>query len=243
MTTRSGFAIQSLLITVIINAIMLGAIYFVAGAAIQAANQMLPFLAIGIVGTIILWLAISFASSRLVSNAVAEPELVSAGARSTAPVTTAAPTPASPVTPAPSMRERVRPQAPAATAADGAVQMLAILQREGRLVDFLQEEISMYEDGQIGAAVRNIHAGCRHALAEHVKLEPVYQEAEGSNVGVPAGFDTHAVRLTGDVVGEPPFKGALRHRGWRVARIDLPEQSIEQNRTMIVAPAEVEVNA
>ena len=143
------------------------------------------------------------------------------------------------------MRDRVRPPAataPAPTATDGAVQMLAILQREGRLIDFLQEDLSMYDDAQIGAAVRNIHDGTRRALAEHVQLEPIYQESEGSNVGVPAGFDTRAVRLSGDVAGEPPFKGTLRHRGWRVKSVDLPDQVNERGRPMIVAPAEVDID-
>ena len=101
----------------------------------------------------------------------------------------------------------------------------------------------MYDDAQIGAAVRNIHAGCRQALAEHVKLEPIYNEAEGSSVAVQPGFDAHAVRLTGDVVGEPPFRGELRHRGWRVVSIDLPQQAHGQDKQMIVAAAEVELNA
>src|SRR5207253_6846543 len=36
-----------------------------------------------------------------------------------------------------------------------AVQLLAILQREGRLLDFLQEDVDGYADAQIGAAVRD----------------------------------------------------------------------------------------
>ena len=120
--------------------------------------------------------------------------------------------------------------------------MLAILQRQGRLIDFLQEDLSLYDDAQIGAAVRTIHEGCRQALAEHVKVEPIYNEAEGSTVTIQPGFDTRAIRLTGEVAGEPPFRGALRHRGWRVARIDLPRQAQSQDKEMIVAAAEVEVN-
>ena len=123
------------------------------------------------------------------------------------------------------------------------MQMLAILQRQGRLIDFLQEDLRMYDDAQIGAAVRTIHEGCRQALAEHVKLEPIFPEAEGTTVTVQPAFDTRAVRLTGDVVGEPPFRGALRHRGWRVASLDLPKQVSGSDKAMIVAAAEVEVNA
>ena len=121
--------------------------------------------------------------------------------------------------------------------------MLAILQRQGRLIDFLQEDLRMYEDAQIGTAVRGIHEGCRQALAEHLQLEPIFKEDEGTAVTVPPGFDTHAVRLTGDVAGEPPFTGVLRHRGWRVVSMNLPKQARGQDEQMIVAAAEVEVNA
>jgi len=123
---------------------------------------------------------------------------------------------------------------------EGAVQMLAALQREGRLIDFLQEDLSAYEDGQIGAAVRSIHMGCREILKEHMDIKPVFEEKEGSTVTIPAGFDTTAIRLTGNVTGNPPFRGALRHRGWKVERIRLP-QSQEQKDHWILAPAEVEI--
>lgn len=121
-----------------------------------------------------------------------------------------------------------------------AVQLLALLQREGRLVDFLQEEIESYSDAQIGAAVRTIHQGCRKALAEHLTLEPVISEQEGSEITVPEGFDPSAVRLTGNVLGQPPFKGILRHPGWRTAKVELPVQPPGQDLT-IVTPAEVEL--
>jgi hypothetical protein len=123
---------------------------------------------------------------------------------------------------------------------EGAVQMLAALQREGRLIDFLQEDLSAYEDGQIGAAVRSIHMGCREILKEHMEIKPVFEEKEGSTVTIPAGFDTTAIRLTGNVTGNPPFRGTLRHRGWKVERIRLPH-SQEQKDHWILAPAEVEI--
>ena len=123
---------------------------------------------------------------------------------------------------------------------DAAVQILAALQRDGRLIDFLQEDLSHYEDSQIGAAVRTIHAGCKGALKEHMEIRPVFVEKEGATVTVPPGFDAKAIRLTGNVTGDPPFRGILRHRGWRVERIRLP-QSVEQKNHWILAPAEVEV--
>ena len=123
---------------------------------------------------------------------------------------------------------------------EAAVQILAALQREGRLIDFLQEDLSHYEDSQIGAAVRNIHTGCKEALKEHMEIRPVFVEKEGAAVTVPPGFDARAIRLTGNVTGDPPFRGILRHRGWQVDRIRLP-QSVEQKDHWILAPAEVEI--
>jgi len=128
-------------------------------------------------------------------------------------------------------------------AADGsgaAVQLLAILQREGRLLDFLQEDVDAYSDAQIGAAVRDIHRGCKKALAEHAPLEPVMREPENSRVRIDAGFDPSRIRLTGNIVGEPPFTGTLKHHGWRTARIALPASTAATDPT-VVAPAEVEL--
>lgn len=131
------------------------------------------------------------------------------------------------------------------TSPRSAVQLLSILQREGRFIDFLQEDLSLYDDAQIGAAVRNIHQGCRDALLGLAQLKPVMTEEEGSEVTVSAGFDARAVRLVGGVSGDPPFKGTLRHRGWKVDRFELPrvagEAKHEPGKDWIVAPAEVEV--
>ena len=123
----------------------------------------------------------------------------------------------------------------------GAIQLLALLQREGRLLDFLQEEIDGYSNDQIGAAVRDIHRGCKKALAEHTPLEPVLTGQENGPVRVDAGFDPSRIRLTGNVVGEPPFTGTLRHHGWRAAKITLPELTAAHDPT-VVAPAEVELS-
>lgn len=123
---------------------------------------------------------------------------------------------------------------------DAAVHLLSILQRKGRLIDFLNEDIQQFEDAQIGAAVRTVHAGCKTALDEILDLEPVMDDAEGSAVTLASGFDAQAIRLTGNVEGDPPFTGSLRHRGWRVARIELPERMNDTDD--VVAAAEVEVS-
>jgi hypothetical protein len=130
---------------------------------------------------------------------------------------------------------------PAEESPDRAVQLLALLQREGRLVDFFSEEITPYQDAQVGAAVRELHAGCRKALAQYVTLEPVIDGEEDRPVTVEAGFDPAAVKLVGNVTGRPPLRGLLRHRGWRVANINLPSLPPEGAGRKVVAPAEVEI--
>lgn len=122
------------------------------------------------------------------------------------------------------------------------VQVLAMLQKKGRLIDFLQEDISGYEDGQIGAAVRNIHKGCREAIDEYVNIEPVMKETEGDDITVEDGFDPSVIRLTGNVVGSPPFKGVLRHCGWRASTTAMPPLPKNQDAS-IIEPAEVEMGS
>lgn len=121
-----------------------------------------------------------------------------------------------------------------------ALQLLALMQREGRFIDFLQEDVTAFADNEIGAAARVVHAGCKKALAEYVKLEPVRREAEGDAVTLDRGYDAARTRLTGNVVGEPPFKGKLTHHGWLVATIKLPTLTSGHD-PKVIAPAEVEV--
>jgi hypothetical protein len=120
------------------------------------------------------------------------------------------------------------------------LRFLALLQREGRLVDFLLEDIQGYPDAQIGAAVRDIHRQCQHALKEHLVLEPVMPQGEGATVQVPAGFDPSAVRLTGNVTGQPPFQGTLQHHGWRAKEVNLAPPPEGQDE-LVLMPAEVEL--
>ena len=121
-----------------------------------------------------------------------------------------------------------------------AIYSLLLLQREGRLIDFLQEDITSFADAQIGAAVRQVHAGCRKVLDEHFTIEPIREEAESSAVEIKKGFNPSAIRLTGDIKGEPPFKGTLRHKGWKVTKTSLPERHKNLDAS-IICPAEVEI--
>lgn len=121
-----------------------------------------------------------------------------------------------------------------------ALHVLAVLQREGRFVDFLQEDLTAFSDAEVGAAARAVHEGCRRTFASYLTLEPVYGDPEGASIVVEQGFNPAAVRLTGNVVGSPPFKGSLRHHGWRVTGMKLPRPPEGQDPA-ILAPAEVEL--
>ncbi|WP_026432241.1 DUF2760 domain-containing protein [Paracidovorax oryzae] len=123
---------------------------------------------------------------------------------------------------------------------DAALQLLALLQRESRFVDFLQEDIGAYSDADVGGAARLLHGGARKVLQDTFDLEPVRAEAEGSRLTLPAGFDAAAVRVTGNVVGQPPFTGTLQHKGWRATAVRLPALT-EGHDTRVIAPAEVEL--
>ena len=141
-----------------------------------------------------------------------------------------------PVAPAPAPEPPKLRELPTASA----LQLLGLLQREGRLIDFLQEDMSGYADAQVGAAARVMHASVRKALHTHVTLEPVRREEEGTRITVQPGFSPQELRLVGNVVGTPPFSGTLSHAGWRAAHIELPQLSPEHD-VNILAPAEVEL--
>jgi hypothetical protein len=124
--------------------------------------------------------------------------------------------------------------------AESALQLLGLLQREGRLMDFLMEDMSGYADAEIGAAARVVHDQCRKALTAHVKLERIRGEAEGTQVTVPAGFPAAEIRLVGQLTGAAPFRGVLMHAGWRALEVELPQLS-DGHDVRVIAPAEVEL--
>ncbi len=118
--------------------------------------------------------------------------------------------------------------------------LLSILQRDARLVDFFYEKLDQFEDAQIGAAVRDIHENSYKTITKYLSPKPVIDSVEGEEVTIDKGFDPAIVKLTGNVTGEPPFKGILRHRGWQAGELDLPVLS-ERENSLLIAPAEVEI--
>jgi hypothetical protein len=123
---------------------------------------------------------------------------------------------------------------------NAALQMLGLLQQEGRFIDFLEEDVAAYSDSEVGAAARVVHEGCRRTLQEHFAIEPVRTETEGTRVTLTEGFDSSAVRVTGNLVGQAPFTGSLTHRGWRVTEVRLPKVASGHDLA-VLAPAEVEL--
>lgn len=168
--------------------------------------------------------------------------LASALIRRSAPAVTPAPaSPPAPVVPSPSA-----PSAPAfdpVTVADGgALRLLAKLQEQGRLIDFVMEDIRTVPDSQVAAVARVVHSGCRATLQSAFALQPLHVSTEGATVTLKAGFDPEAHRLLGKVAGTPPFTGTLLHRGWRSTMVKLPHATDPAKpHSGIVAPAEIEL--
>ncbi|MCF7987589.1 MAG: DUF2760 domain-containing protein [Methylovulum sp.] len=123
---------------------------------------------------------------------------------------------------------------------DAAMQLLGLLQKEARFIDFIKEDIAAFNDADIGVVARVVHDGCNKALNEHFSLVPIRSEPEGSRITLPAGFDASQIRLIGNIVGQAPFSGALVHKGWQVTNVRLPKLTQGYNPA-IVAAAEVEL--
>ena len=156
------------------------------------------------------------------------------------PVSAPPPAPAPVMTPAPAAAPAPIPVQLREATPDAALQLLTLLQREARLIDFAHENLAAYADADIGAAARVVHEGCARVLKDHFTIAPVRSEAEGARVTLEEGFDASSVRLTGNVVGKAPFKGMLSHRGWKATEVRLPQLAKEHDAS-VLAPAEVEL--
>jgi hypothetical protein len=165
----------------------------------------------------VLWFSLAGGKSR------AEPVL-------SAPPATSTPLPVS-----------IPPPAPATQQAESEiVAFFGLLQEKGRLVDFLMEDVTSYEDAEVGAAARVIHQGCRQVLQEYFQISPISEAQEGSQVTVPAGYSPDQYRLVGKLAGEPPFTGTLLHKGWKTDFVKLP-RVVKMDRLPAIAPAEIEL--
>jgi hypothetical protein len=122
-----------------------------------------------------------------------------------------------------------------------ALTLLEVLQREGRLIDFLKEPIAGYADAQIGAAVRDIHRDCGAAIDRLFGIKPLRTESDGAMIEMPEHFDAAQYRLIGNVTGQQPYRGTLRHAGWQATCLQLPSWNGSSTAAHVIAPAEVEI--
>lgn len=137
------------------------------------------------------------------------------------------------------IKRTAAPMPPERTHASALV-LLSALQREGRFIDFIRQDVAGFSDEDIGAAGRIVHSGCRKVLDQFFTFQPASSGSEGQPMTVPAGFDAQRIRLTGNITGSPPFRGTLKHHGWLVTDIKVPEVS-EALDPRVAAPAEVEL--
>lgn len=151
------------------------------------------------------------------------------------PAPRVAPAPLKAAEPAP-----VKPAEPEKQSVTAALQLLGLFQREGRLVDFLEQDVAAFSDAEVGAAARVVHEGCRKALRQHAKVAALRSEEEGAKVTIEEGYAAAEIKLVGNVQGKPPYRGTLQHRGWRVRDLSVPLPTKDHDAT-VIAPAEVEL--
>ena len=131
--------------------------------------------------------------------------------------------------------------APKAPLRSEAITLLATLQREARFLDFLMEPLAGYADAQVGAVARDVHRDCGAVVKRLFDPRPSVAQEEGGTLEVSAGFDAGRYRLTGNVAGQPPYRGRLVHPGWEAAKCELPTWTGTKDSARVIAPAEVEL--
>lgn len=151
----------------------------------------------------------------------------------TAAAPAAEPVPVVPVPPPVNRDERAKHELTA---------LLGQLQEKGRLVDFVMEELHGQPDERVGQVARVVHAGCREVILRAFDPQPIQAAPEGTLVSPLAGTPPAQVRWVG-AGGGAPDQGRVLHRGWRAARVALPEFSsdpTEGDGGYVIAPAELE---
>ncbi|MSR16982.1 MAG: DUF2760 domain-containing protein [Methylococcaceae bacterium] len=123
---------------------------------------------------------------------------------------------------------------------DAALQLLYLLQNDARFIDFIKEDMSAHSDEDVGMVARVIHEGCNKVLDEHFTFISIAKENEGDKITLLEGFDAAKVRVTGNIVGNPPFTGTIIHKGWQITDVRLPS-TVQGYNANVIAPAEVEL--
>lgn len=133
------------------------------------------------------------------------------------------------------------PTAPTQSAEAELITLLGLMQEKGRFVDFLMEDITVYDDAQVGSVARIVHQGCSEVISQHFEVQPIANVQEGAPITVPAGYSPTEFRLIGKIGGQPPFTGTLVHKGWKTASVKLPRVVKSEGGLPSIAPAEVEL--
>ena len=120
---------------------------------------------------------------------------------------------------------------------DGALTLLAALQREARLVDLIKEDLSQYSDAQVGAAARPCLQQCCGVLDRLVGLQPLLAAADGETVEVGADASPTRYQWIGEGSGT---SGKVVHHGWHATKIELPTWTGEPSDAKIIAAAQVQ---
>jgi hypothetical protein len=130
-----------------------------------------------------------------------------------------------------------------AAQAGGALVLLSQLQEKGRLLDFLMEDITTYQDAQVAAASRVVHQGCSAVMREYFDIAPLHGGKEGDRVTADTATDPSRYRLSGKLAGNGPYQGVVVHRGWRTGKLALPRytRAIDPAQPATITPIEVEV--
>ena len=118
--------------------------------------------------------------------------------------------------------------------------LLSLFQKQGRLVDFLQQDIASFSNAEVGEAARVVHDGCARILGDYFTMEAIRTEEEGALVNVDADYNLSEIKLTGNLRGSAPYRGELLHHGWKISDQHPPEQ-LDPKARLIVQPAEIEV--
>lgn len=123
------------------------------------------------------------------------------------------------------------------------VALLGLLQEQGRFIDFLMEDITVFPDDRVAGAARFVHAGCSSVIKQYMDLIPIQSGDTGRQVTVEKGMPDRSIRFVGNSAVDFPATGKLLHRGWKATRLVLPKAMapIEGNEGVVVAPAEIEV--
>lgn len=142
--------------------------------------------------------------------------------------------------PAPQAKPQPAPEPPPAPKVFDGVQLLALLQQKGRLIDFLMQDVHSFSDEDVASGARVVHEGCNQVLKEFMRIEPLRTESEGDPVTIQAGYDPALVQLSGNVQGQPPYSGELVHHGWKLTDLKMPEKTQDSPQN-VLAPAEIEI--